>query len=206
VWYRYRDYNFALIGVVFLSLLLGRFLHVFALGRCFNLSRRPETRLTWGMQALLAWSGLRGAVAFALSLQTPKGFDFDAPTDVRYTDYPLSSSLALNCTCDASPVTPEIQFELQRSADVHEMMVTTTLINVFLTIFILGGLTSSLLSLLGLSGVENLPSEYAPFFSFLLIEFGCGFGICFGVGFVFFFFLFFLIGLDLVLVFFFLSF
>lgn len=159
VWYKTHDYSFALIGVVFVSLIVGRFLHVFALGRCFNLARRPETRLTWGMQLLLAWSGLRGAVAFSLSLTTPKGFNFDAPTNINENDYPISETLSLDCTCDTSPVTAELHAELQRQSDVHGLLVTTTLVQVFLTIFIFGGLTSTLLSMLGLSGIDNLPSS-----------------------------------------------
>jgi NhaP-type Na+/H+ or K+/H+ antiporter len=162
-WYRAKDYSILLIAVVFASLLLGRFLHVFALGRCFNLTRRPETRLTWRMQLLLAWSGLRGAVAFTLSLQTPKGFDFEPPTDIHRTHYDLSQSLSLNCTCDTTPVTPELQNELQRQSDVHAFTVTTTLVIVFATIFLFGGLTSPLLNWLALAGEENVPSKYVLF-------------------------------------------
>lgn len=76
VWFTREDYSFSLIAVVFASIIVGRFFHVTVLGFFFNLTRKEETKLTWKMQFMLAWSGLRGAVAFTLSLQTPKGFDF----------------------------------------------------------------------------------------------------------------------------------
>lgn len=158
VWYTRADYSFTLIAVVFASIIVGRFFHVTVLGYFFNLTRKEETKLNWKMQFMLAWSGLRGAVAFTLSLQTPKGFDFHN-MDVTTTELPINSDYTLNCTCNSSPIDEAERIFLQREHDVHSKIVTTTLIITFITVFLFGGFTSPLLSFFGLAGDENNPTE-----------------------------------------------
>jgi NhaP-type Na+/H+ or K+/H+ antiporter len=130
------------------------------LGFLFNLSRKEETKMTWKMQTLLAWSGLRGAVAYTLSLQTPKGFDFSVEDITRRKYSIVEEEIYLNCTCDASVIPLHEKARLERIYDVHSQQVTTTLSIIFLTIFLFGSTTSPLLKFLGLSGDHNNPSKY----------------------------------------------
>mmetsp|Transcript_21635 Transcript_21635/g.42494 ORF Transcript_21635/g.42494 Transcript_21635/m.42494 type:complete len:648 (+) Transcript_21635:115-2058(+) len=69
-----------LAGVLIVLCVVSRFIHIFTLGSLVNLSKwliakvrsQPIVAyISWETQFLISWSGLRGAVAFALALHAP---------------------------------------------------------------------------------------------------------------------------------------
>lgn len=63
------DYNFGLIVFSFIFCFMARALHVYPLS--FLLNCRREVPIKRNQQHMLCFSGLRGAIAFALSLSFP---------------------------------------------------------------------------------------------------------------------------------------
>jgi len=67
-----QEYKATLIGVSIPIILISRALNIFPLSLIINLTRSTvRHRISWQEQIVLWFSGLRGAIAFALSLQIP---------------------------------------------------------------------------------------------------------------------------------------
>jgi len=102
----------------FVAILIGRFLNIYPLSALLNLGRK--TKITGNLQHMMMFSGLRGAIAFALAIRNT-----------------LSAS--------------------------RQMILSTTLIIVVLTVIVNGGMTFSVLGWLGIPiGVEEDPNEKDP--------------------------------------------
>lgn len=100
------EWSFPLVVFAILACFIARAAHIFTLSNLANLTRKH--RITWRMQVVMWFAGLRGAIAFALALNMP-GED-------------------------------------------RSIWLTTTLAVVIFTTFFCGGLTSKLVSGLGLKG------------------------------------------------------
>eukprot|EP01063_Lacrimia_lanifica_P034776 TRINITY_DN6514_c0_g4_i1.p1 TRINITY_DN6514_c0_g4~~TRINITY_DN6514_c0_g4_i1.p1 ORF type:complete len:718 (+),score=242.61 TRINITY_DN6514_c0_g4_i1:87-2156(+) len=113
-------WNWPFIGFTFVVILVGRAANVFPLCWLSNLFRSASAKkITMAEQTFMWFSGLRGAIAFAL---------------------------ACYGTNDGT----------LRGGD---LLVTTTLVLVMLTVFIFGGLGKPLLMYLGLAPAANLPRD-----------------------------------------------
>jgi len=68
-----QEYNAPLIGVMIPVVLIARALNIFPLSIVINLIRlkNSQHRISWQEQVILWFAGLRGAMAFALSLEIP---------------------------------------------------------------------------------------------------------------------------------------
>lgn len=61
--------TFSLYAMAFC--VIARFMNIFPLSFISNLCRRKSNRITWQMQVVLTFAGLRGAIAFALATNMP---------------------------------------------------------------------------------------------------------------------------------------
>ncbi|GKT25296.1 Cation/H+ exchanger, CPA1 family like protein [Aduncisulcus paluster] len=63
------SWDFALIVFTFIGIVIGRALNIFPLSALLNTKRKPK--INGKFQFVMFWSGLRGAIAFALTLSMP---------------------------------------------------------------------------------------------------------------------------------------
>jgi sodium/hydrogen exchanger 8 len=71
---RFENYDVVFSVLALLFCLLGRFLNIFPLSWVANLCRGGSNHISGQMQTVLWFAGLRGAIAFALSLNMPGTF------------------------------------------------------------------------------------------------------------------------------------
>ena len=109
----------AFIGLTITICLLSRACSVFPLAALANCCRSPEKRIRIHEQAVIWFSGLRGAIALALAVE-----------------FPTAASVPHNA--------PPGNFCYQR-----EHVVACTIVVVMATVFVLGGLTKPVLTLCG---------------------------------------------------------
>merc|ERR1719367_2670093 len=64
-------WNFILIAFTVIVIGIARAAHIFPLSKLLNCSRGPDEKISRNLTFVLWISGLRGAIAFALSLQLP---------------------------------------------------------------------------------------------------------------------------------------
>jgi solute carrier family 9 (sodium/hydrogen exchanger), member 6/7 len=67
--FRNHDWQFGFISASFFAILLGRCLNIYPLAFLINLTRPAHRKIDFKSQNLMTFSGLRGAVAFALSIR-----------------------------------------------------------------------------------------------------------------------------------------
>jgi NhaP-type Na+/H+ or K+/H+ antiporter len=158
-------YEYKLILLTTVAILIARLVHVTVIIFIANLFRSERTQLGWKTQLLLWWSGLRGAVAFALAVLVPKGYRFDNTTENELdvsefynSSEPITNS-TLTCELDISGLSLDGRRAYTHQFEARERIITTTLTIIFFTIFVLGGSTRLLLKLLKLSGDNVQPTK-----------------------------------------------
>ena len=67
----WRGADWGFVALTLVGCVLGRCLNIFPLSALLNACRPPAARLPLRVQAVLAFAGLRGAIAFALALTFP---------------------------------------------------------------------------------------------------------------------------------------
>jgi len=123
------------VDMIFLTLALcfaARFIGIFGLTPIVNLAR--ERKITFREQIVLWFSGLRGAIAFALSvelLEISKGEDLPVDHEHRHTSEEIKAS---------------------------EYFVTTTLIVVMFSTYICGALSAPLINCLNIESDQDITS------------------------------------------------
>src|SRR5262249_42097491 len=130
--------------------LVSRFVAVFGLSLPINLKRSYDNKFTLPMQLVMAWSGLRGAVAYALASTVPQQPALSPPGDGA------NSSLAMNVTSADSNATSS-SADAVTSTDV---IVATTHAVIIFTTLVIGGSIGSLLTRLRLSNVPLEPRDF----------------------------------------------
>ena len=67
--FRNHDWQFSFIAASFFAILVGRCLNIYPIALLINLTRPAHRKIDLKSQHLMSFSGLRGAVAFALSIR-----------------------------------------------------------------------------------------------------------------------------------------
>merc|ERR1712193_6413 len=89
-----NKWNLNFLLLVYIFCLLGRALNIFPLSWLSNLGRKNQScRITYKMQAVLWFSGLRGAIAFSLSENMP------GPNRKAYKTVTLSICILTTVIC-----------------------------------------------------------------------------------------------------------
>eukprot|EP01061_Rhynchopus_euleeides_P026801 TRINITY_DN4365_c1_g1_i1.p1 TRINITY_DN4365_c1_g1~~TRINITY_DN4365_c1_g1_i1.p1 ORF type:complete len:774 (+),score=314.48 TRINITY_DN4365_c1_g1_i1:84-2324(+) len=125
-WGSHHSWRPLFMVVVYGIMLLGRALNIFPLSFLANLNRKRQ-KVSGAMQFFMWFSGLRGAIAFGLSL--------------------LTLSKAMNYKGD-SP-------DKVITVEIAEVFVSTTLVMVVITVLVMGGFTEFLLNYLALTEAGN---------------------------------------------------
>ena len=113
-----HQWEFLFIIPSLIAIIIARAVNIYPLSFLINLSRSPKSKVEKNMQHLMVFSGLRGAMAFALAIRNT-------------------------------------------STKARKLILTTTSVIVILTVIICGGLTSKMLSWLGIT-TSPLEDENAP--------------------------------------------
>ena len=127
-----HNWNFGFIGMVYLIMLLARGLNIFPLSAMANTNRK-RGKVTGSMQFFMWFSGLRGAIAFGLSLIMLTRAQKDEKTSKNPNDY--------------------------ITVDIARVFVSTTLMMVVLTVVVMGAFTEYLLAKLQLTGGSDPLSD-----------------------------------------------
>jgi sodium/hydrogen exchanger-like protein 6/7 len=69
-----HQWNFGFIAVAIVAMTISRAVHVLPLTWVINRFRKPSFRISPAFQAMLMWSGLRGAIAFSLAMSNTSDF------------------------------------------------------------------------------------------------------------------------------------
>lgn len=72
----FQNWDLTFSIVAFVSCLIGRAINIFPLSFVANLCREKSNKITAKTQAVLWFAGLRGAIAFALSENMVRTFQF----------------------------------------------------------------------------------------------------------------------------------
>jgi len=132
-----HHYNVKMIFVTLGLCLLGRSIGIFGLTPLLNCGRKRP--ITFSEQIVLWFSGLRGAIAFALSVEL----------------FEISEGGAISI----DPISGHEYAHTEEEIEASEYFVTTTLIVVLITTYICGALTSPLMSCLNIQSDQDITSS-----------------------------------------------